>query len=96
MVCTPACIGTICSNTVLYIFKQYLSLTSACCCRGKCGIPPEIPYTTKTPTGSSSKSGGLKSWEIAVITIGGVLLLVLMGGMEGCIQGPVINRKTAC
>ena len=40
-------------------------------------------------TGSSSKSGGLKSWEIAVITIGGVLLLVLMGGMEGCIQGPV-------
>ena len=47
-------------------------------------------------TGSSSKSGGLKSWEIAVITIGGVLLLVLMGGMEGCIQGPVRNRKTAC
>ncbi|XP_066016786.1 uncharacterized protein [Pocillopora verrucosa] len=74
----------------------YLSLTSACCCQGKCGIPPEIPYTAKTPTGSSSKSGGLKSWEIAVITIGGVLLLVLMGGMEGCIQGPVRNRKTAC
>ena len=29
-------------------------------------------------TGSSSKSGGLKSWEIAVITVGGVLLLVLI------------------
>ena len=38
------CIGTICSNTVLYIFKQYLSLTSACCCRGKCGIPPGKSY----------------------------------------------------
>ncbi|XP_027039312.1 uncharacterized protein LOC113667655 [Pocillopora damicornis] len=72
------CICTICSNAVLYIFKQYLSLTSACCCQGKCGIPPEIPYTAKTPTGSSSKSGGLKSWEIAVITVGGVLLLVLI------------------
>ena len=38
------CICTICSNAVPYIFKQYLSLTSACCCQGKCGIPPGKSY----------------------------------------------------
>lgn len=57
----------------------YLSLTSECCCPGKCGIPPEIPYTPEIPTGSSSKStGGLEKWQIAVIVVGGVLLLLLI------------------
>ncbi|XP_074627831.1 uncharacterized protein LOC141885992 isoform X3 [Acropora palmata] len=48
----------------------YFTLTSKCCCKGKCGVPPVItPTGTKeSPTGRSAKQ--LKeAWKIALIAI---------------------------
>ncbi|XP_074627827.1 uncharacterized protein LOC141885992 isoform X2 [Acropora palmata] len=55
----------------------YFTLTSKCCCKGKCGVPPvitptgtkESPTGTKeSPTGRSAKQ--LKeAWKIALIAI---------------------------
>ncbi|XP_020615252.1 uncharacterized protein LOC110053371 [Orbicella faveolata] len=73
----------------------YLSLTSKCCCPGKCGIPP-VPLRTTVPLNTTTKapetptaakqSGnkGLKTWEIIAIAAGGVLLVLLIVGVYCC------------
>lgn len=62
----------------------YFTLTSKCCCKGKCGIPPVItPTGTKeSPTGTKESPSGTKesptggsakqlkeAWKIALIVI---------------------------
>ncbi|KAL9958103.1 hypothetical protein ACROYT_G035073 [Oculina patagonica] len=62
------------------INKYFMSLTSKCCCPGKCGLPP-VPAnsTAKAPTASKqSDDKALKTWEIIVIAVAGGVLLVLV------------------
>ncbi|KAK2548417.1 hypothetical protein P5673_031387 [Acropora cervicornis] len=73
-------------SSAKFLSTKYLALTSKCCCKGKCGIPPAI-IPTRTTTGSP-KGGSAKqpkaAWKIALIVIGGVLFVLIVALIVYC------------
>ncbi|XP_015757126.1 PREDICTED: uncharacterized protein LOC107336572 [Acropora digitifera] len=64
----------------------YLALTSKCCCKGACGIPPVIILTRSTtgPTKGGSPKQAKEAWKIALIVIGGVLFVLIVALIVYC------------
>lgn len=89
------CNETIAENETIFEFinvinvptdTYYLALTSKCCCKGACGIPPAIiptRSTTGSPKGGSAKQAK-EAWKIALIVIGGVLFVLIVALIVYC------------